>query len=383
MIGARVWVVVATIAFGGVLGGCGSTRTVVRTERTVTVEQKVSTAASTTATTPSLAGLMSRVQSGIVRIEADTCGGTNIGTGFEISRRVVATVERVVDGASAIRIKQNGQLIAHGNIIGADPSQDLALLLTDEPLHGDILRLADRQPQLGEEVAAIGFPLGLPLSVTQGAVSGLNRSIPINGYDRQNLIQTDAAVNPGNSGGPLISINTGDVVGLVDLRTDMANGLGFAVSSSVALREFAGWNNKRQPVHALSCANTPAALAASAQLPPYYVLPPYGNTPSGNTPSGNTPSGNTPSGNTPSGNTPSGNTPSGNTPSGNTPSGNTPSGNTPSGNTPSGNTPSGKTPSGNTPSGNTPSGNTPSGNTPSGNTGTSSTSGSTGSTGTG
>lgn len=79
--------------------------------------------------------------------------------------------------------------------------------------------------------------MGLPLSVTQGTLSGTDRTVPIDNYTRHNLIQTDAAVNPGNSGGPLLSIKSGRVVGLVDLGAEQAHGLGFAVSSKTALKE--------------------------------------------------------------------------------------------------------------------------------------------------
>lgn len=65
-------------------------------------------------------------------------------------------------------MNQGNQLAATGSIIGGDSSQDLALLLASKPLDGRVLRLSPRPPQLGDPVAAIGFPLGLPLSVTQG-----------------------------------------------------------------------------------------------------------------------------------------------------------------------------------------------------------------------
>jgi len=116
-------------------------------------------------------------------------------------------------------------------------------------------------------VAALGFPLGLPLTVTRGSVSGLDRSIPIVGLVRRRLVQTDAAVNPGNSGGPLLSSDTGVVVGLVDLGTSQANGLAFAVSAQVAGPLLQAWATAPQVVPAASCANSnppPAATPAPA-----------------------------------------------------------------------------------------------------------------------
>lgn len=248
----------------GLIAGCGSThgsgvtRTVV--QRTVVNQQSVPAKAK-----PTLAAVVKTVRSGVVRLSVDTCNGIGVGTGLLLSPRLLATVEHVVDGASVIRVSQGSHQVATGMIVGADPSQDLALVLTDHPIQGHIFTLASREPPLGSTVAAIGFPLDLPLSVTQGTVSGLGRQVPINGYDRKNLIQTDAPVNPGNSGGPLILVPDGDVVGLVDLGTNLANGLGFAVSAPIAGRAFAAWESKPQPVRGVSCASTPAATAT---LPP-------------------------------------------------------------------------------------------------------------------
>jgi serine protease Do len=206
--------------------------------------------------------VVARVRSGIVRIETDDCTGGAIGTGFLLSPRLVATVDHVVDGATLIRLKLAGKLAAHGTVIGADPARDLALIRADAPIKGYRFRLAARAPQLGEDVSALGFPLGLPLTVTRGSVSGNGRTIPIDGLRRRDLVQTDAAVNPGNSGGPLIA-DDGTVVGLIDLGTTQANGLAFAVSSQVAEPLLRAWQTAPQPVAAASCpTQTQTQLAA-------------------------------------------------------------------------------------------------------------------------
>jgi hypothetical protein len=212
------------------------------------------------------AQLVAHVRSGIVRMEVNTCDGSDIGTGFVVGNRLVATVEHVVDGAQTITLKQNGKVVAQGTIVGSDSARDLALVRTDEPLVGHHFVLASRAPQLGEDVAAIGFPLALPLTVTRGSVSGMDRTIPIDGLRRRSLIQTDAAVNPGNSGGPLITDN-GAVVGLVDLGTTQANGLAFAVSSQVARPLVQAWQAAPQPVSAAVCPSQ-APPSAQAVAPP-------------------------------------------------------------------------------------------------------------------
>jgi S1-C subfamily serine protease len=207
------------------------------------------------------ADLVASVRSGIIRIETTTCAGGEIGTGFLLSPRLVATVEHVVNGATAIDLKQGGKVVAHGTVIGSDPSRDVALIQSTRPLAGYRFTLASRPPRLGEDVAAMGFPLALPLTVTRGSVSGSDRTIPIDGIQRRSLVQTDAAVNPGNSGGPLIS-DSGSVVGLVDLGTTQANGLAFAVNAQVAGPLLAAWQAAPQAVAATTCQSAPAAQAA-------------------------------------------------------------------------------------------------------------------------
>jgi serine protease Do len=240
--------------------GGGSSKVVVRTV----------TASSTVRSFPSFVG---SVRSGVIRIQTTTCDSQEVGTGFLLSPRLVATVEHVVDGATRVVLRQNGVTVATGAVIGADQARDVALVRTSKPIRGYVFKIARRPPALGERVAAFGFPFGLPLTVTQGSVSGLDRAIPIDNITRRHLVQTDAAVNPGNSGGPLVTTDTHEVVGLVDLGTNQANGLAFAVSASVARPLLQAWKATPQPIADASCggsslqAASPAASPASAPDP--------------------------------------------------------------------------------------------------------------------
>ena len=102
-------------------------------------------------------------------------------------------------------------------------------------------------------MGAFGFPLGLPLTVTKGSVSGLDRTIAIEGTQRRKLVQTDTALNPGNSGGPLIALGSGNVVGLVDAGNTEANGIAWAVNSKVAAAFIEAWKTSPQPVSGPTC----------------------------------------------------------------------------------------------------------------------------------
>jgi hypothetical protein len=202
--------------------------------RTVTV-----TAPAATSSAASFSGLYARQQSGVVRIETIGCSGGGLGTGFLVTSRYVLTVAHVVDQSVVISLRDGAQR-ATGVIVGFDQSRDLALVRADRALSGYNFKLSARLPAVGDEVAAIGFPIGDPITFTRGNISGLHRNISVEGSPRRNMIETDAAVNPGNSGGPLIG-QDGVVYGLVDAKNTQAEGIAFAVPATQAGAYLTAW----------------------------------------------------------------------------------------------------------------------------------------------
>jgi|BarGraNGADG00212_1021973.scaffolds.fasta_scaffold19931_2 serine protease Do len=211
----------------------------------------------------SFATLYQQDSGGVVRIETVSCDGDGVGSGFLLSPTLVATVKHVVDQATVISLVVDGQRTV-GTVIGSDAGQDLALVRASRPLAGYQFALGASLPAVGSRVAAVGFPEGQPITLTQGGISGLHRTITIAGADRSELIQTDTPVNPGNSGGPLLDMS-GAVVGLVDALDTRANGIAYAIPATQASVSFSAWESAPQA--------RPAATCSSARGPDYQTLP--------------------------------------------------------------------------------------------------------------
>lgn len=184
---------------------------------------------------------------GVARIDVFTCGGDyGSGSGFLVSDRLVATVAHVVAGLEEVVVEVDGATRG-ATVVGFAPDEELALLRLDSAVAGHVFRLTDRDATVGEPVLAIGYPLGGPLSLTQGAVSGVGRDLPFGDYYLEDLLQTDAALNPGNSGGPLLD-ERGAVLGLVEGGVEDAEGLAFAIPAASAARQFEQWRDETTAV---------------------------------------------------------------------------------------------------------------------------------------
>ena len=158
------------------------------------------------------------------------------GTGFVIDDDGhIVTASHVVDGASSITITFEDGTTRTATLLGQDDATDVAVLKIDpDGLTLHPLKLAGSSSlDVGDEVAAIGAPFGYGRSISTGIVSGVDRTIKApNGFTVAHAIQTDAALNPGNSGGPLLNA-AGQVVGIADQiatgGSEQNAGVGFAV----------------------------------------------------------------------------------------------------------------------------------------------------------
>src|SRR5881397_3314355 len=186
--------------------------------------------------TDSLAALFERVSPTVVSIQVTKINKakpqrrfeTVVGSGVVIERDgQVLTNAHVVDGAASLSVTLDSGSRASARLVGMDTVTDLALLRIESSAPLPAAHLGDSAAlRVGDEVVAIGNPIGLEQTMTRGIVSGLNRLLP--GLAEQPMIQTDAPINPGNYGGPLVD-RCGAVVGINTFVSEEANSIGFAL----------------------------------------------------------------------------------------------------------------------------------------------------------
>lgn len=154
---------------------------------------------------------------------------------IDAAKGYVVTNNHVVDNASTIKVQLSDGRKLDAKVVGKDPRSDIALIQIQDPKNLTAIKLADSDAlRVGDYTVAIGNPFGLGETVTSGIVSALGRS-GLNAENYENFIQTDAAINRGNSGGALVNLN-GELIGIntAILAPDGGNiGIGFAIPSNM------------------------------------------------------------------------------------------------------------------------------------------------------
>ena len=239
LLGAGVAAVVA-IAIGGGKSAPATTASSVNA-RTSSGTRREAASTALTATQ-----IYKRASAGVVAIKAVTTQGADEGTGIVLNDKgLILTNDHVVAGATSLTVAANGSSSAttSATLVGEEANEDLALIKVDPSGLGlkPLTLASTKTVQVGDPVYAIGSPYGLQETLTRGIVSALGRTISApDGAKITGAIQTDAALNPGNSGGPLLD-EEGQVIGVnSQIASDAASvggaqpgstGVGFAISS--------------------------------------------------------------------------------------------------------------------------------------------------------
>lgn len=186
---------------------------------------------------PAVVGITSTIQ-GQMSIFGTTSTSKSEGSGIILSADgYIVTNNHVVDGATTVTVLLNTGTEYEAKLIGKDEQTDLAVIKIEPTEQLTVATMGDSNAlEVGERVVAIGNPMGLEFfgSVTEGIVSAVNRSISVDNRT-MNLIQTDAAINSGNSGGALINTR-GEVIGINSVKVSYSGveGMGFAIPSAEA-----------------------------------------------------------------------------------------------------------------------------------------------------
>jgi putative serine protease PepD len=272
------------LAVAGVLGDSGSTTATTAT----TVPPSLPSGASSGSTTSldshavyasASAGVVQITTTGAGSSQAGPFGGgsaqsTATGSGFVVDGKgQIVTAAHVVAGATSIKVAFSDGTTRTATLAGRDDATDVAVLKVDPSgltLHP--LTLASSAAlHVGDAVAAIGSPFGYAESLSTGVVSGLDRTIAApNGFTVAHAIQTDAALNPGNSGGPILDSGA-RVVGVADQiatngSSQQSSGVGFAVPIDVIAAELHKLEAGRTVSHAYLGVSTTASTSSTGAL---------------------------------------------------------------------------------------------------------------------
>jgi putative serine protease PepD len=196
--------------------------------------------ATTTSAAPTPVQTYQTILPSLVLVVADTRDGTSLGTGVVVnSNGQILTANHVIVGATSIRVTFADSTQAMATVASSSPENDIAVLAPTSLPSVVVPAVLGGGARIGEATYAVGNPLGFTASFSAGVVSGLNRTVTLEQVGTiSGMIQFDAAVNPGSSGGPLVNA-AGQVIGIV---TGLANandqdvfaGIGFAVPIATA-----------------------------------------------------------------------------------------------------------------------------------------------------
>ncbi len=211
------------------------------TSNATATSTSAATSSSSTTLEAAQEAAIAKIEPSVVELMVTTAQGQQLGSGVIIDAKGdIVTNNHVVNGQQTIEVVLSNGSTEQGQLIGTSPANDLAVVRIQPFANMTVAQIGNSSSLVvGQEVLAIGNPLGITETATKGIVSALNRSVTEStGTTISNAIQTDAAINPGNSGGALINLQ-GQLVGIPTLTAvntesnTAASGVSFAIPSNL------------------------------------------------------------------------------------------------------------------------------------------------------
>ena len=189
---------------------------------------------------PDLKEIIRESQKRVVMVELDD---GSVGSGFLYNEKGdIITNAHVVNGSEVVKIRTTDAKGFDGKVIGISTETDVAVVRVKGLKDHEPLALApNKKLEIGDEILALGSPLGFQNTVTTGIISGMDRKLDVEPYTYENVYQISAPIAPGNSGGPLIDRNTGKVVRINAARIEQGN-IGFSIPIGTVLPLVNSWS---------------------------------------------------------------------------------------------------------------------------------------------
>jgi hypothetical protein len=189
-----------------------------------------------------LPSIIHEAEKSVIQIEAHNETQTITGSGFLYNNQGdIITNAHVIKDTDAIYVRTSNARFYPAAVIGVSEETDIALLRVPQLANQDTLPLSENPVEIGDEVIALGSPHGFQNTVTLGIISGADRNIEVDGYTYSNAYQISAPITHGNSGGPLLRRETGEIIGINSVGTEDGM-IGFSIPIEEIIDEVKEWS---------------------------------------------------------------------------------------------------------------------------------------------
>ncbi|WP_010530368.1 S1C family serine protease [Lentibacillus jeotgali] len=194
-----------------------------------------------------LKSIIHNAEKSVVQIEGQNEQSTITGSGFLFNEKGdIITNAHVVKNADVINVRTANGHIYPAAIVGTGEDTDIAVIRVQQLANQNALNIeTETKAEIGDEVIALGSPHGFQNTVTLGIISGTERNFSVDGFNYENVYQISAQITHGNSGGPLINRETGNVIGINSVGTNDGT-IGFSIPASEIYEQVTTWSNEAQ-----------------------------------------------------------------------------------------------------------------------------------------